>query len=251
MRRRMVAGNWKMHGSAGRVGRFCEALNQTGFGGDVDVLLFPPVGYLAAFVAGLEPMRLELGAQNLHVQPEGAYTGEMSGAMIRDLGGRWVLVGHSERRQYSGENDELVAEKCAAALDAGLAPILCVGESLRERETGAAEAVVHEQLQSVLDVVGPGGLSRGAVAYEPVWAIGTGRTATPEQAEDMHAFMRRSIGRLDAEVGRSLRILYGGSVKPDNAAELFAQRNIDGGLVGGAALEPASFLKIVNAGANP
>ncbi len=248
MRRRIVAGNWKMYGSLGRVTRFCRALHASRLDDDVEVLLFPPVGYLAAFVEGLGPLRVQVGAQNLHVQPEGAYTGEMSGSMIHDLGGRWVLVGHSERRLYNGESNEVVAQKCVAAVDAGLAPILCVGETLEEREAGSAEAVVHGQLQAVLEVVGAGGLNRGAVAYEPVWAIGTDRTATPAQAEDMHGFIRDGIRRLDKAAGRALRILYGGSVKPENAAELFAQDNIDGGLVGGAALSPDSFLNIVGAG---
>ena len=250
MRRPIVAGNWKMYGSGERVARFCRALNEAPLAGEVDVLLFPPVGYLMPFVAGLGSRRVELGAQDLHVEPEGAYTGEISGAMIKDLGARWVLVGHSERRQYRGESNELVAAKYAAALKVELIPILCVGESLAEREAGAAQEIVSGQLQAVLDLVGASGLSRGVVAYEPVWAIGTGRTATPDQAEDMHACIRASIGGADAEVGRSLRILYGGSVKPDNAAELFGQGNIDGGLIGGAALEPESFLKIAAAGAN-
>ena len=250
MRRPIIAGNWKMYGSGERVARFCRALNEARFAGDVDVLLFPPVGYLAAFVAGLESRRVELGAQDLHIEPEGAYTGEISGGMIKDLGGRWVLVGHSERRLNRGEGNELVAAKYASALKAELTPIVCVGESLREREAGAARDVVKEQLQVVLDLVGAGGLSRGAVAYEPVWAIGTGRSATPDQAEDMHAFIRTSVGRVNEEVGHSLRILYGGSVKLDNAAELFEQVNIDGGLIGGAALEPDSFLQIVAAGSN-
>ena len=239
-----------MFGSRDRVARFCAALAQARLAGDVEVLLFPPAGYLAPFVAGLGSTPVELGAQDLHVEPEGAYTGEMSGAMIRDLGGRWVLVGHSERRLYRGESNALVAEKFAAALDAGLTPIVCVGESLREREAGSAQETVIGQLQAVLDLVGVEGLRRGAIAYEPVWAIGTGQTATPRQADDMHGFIRATIGRVDDEAERSLRILYGGSVNPANAAKLFAERNIDGGLVGGAALDPDSFVKIVSAGSN-
>ena len=239
-----------MYGSKERVARFCAALDGASLAGDVEVLLFPPVGYLAGFVAGLESTHVGLGAQDLHVEPEGAYTGEISGRMIGDLGGRWVLVGHSERRTGRGESNELVARKYAAALSAGLTPVVCVGESLDEREAGFAHEVVYRQLEAVLDVVGAAGLNRGAVAYEPVWAIGTGRTASPEQAENMHGFIREAIGRVDEATGRSVRILYGGSVKPDNAAELFAQGNIDGGLVGGASLEPDSFLKIVAATLN-
>lgn len=237
-----------MFGSGELVARFCRVLSETQFAGDVDVLLFPPLGYLREFAVGLGSTPVQLGAQDLHGQPEGAYTGETSGGMIRDLGGRWVLVGHSERRLYQAETDELVAEKFAAGLAAGLAPIICVGESLEEREAGAQEEVVDRQLKAVLDAVGTTGLGRGAVAYEPVWAIGTGQTATAEQAEDMHGFIREGIGRLDKTVGQSVRILYGGSVKPENAAQLFAQPNIDGGLVGGASLAPESFLSIVSAG---
>ena len=248
MRQPIVAGNWKMFGSGDQVARFCRALNEARCPGDVDVLLFPPVGYLSTFVAGLESTWVQLGAQDLHVRPEGAHTGETSGAMIKDLGGRWVLVGHSERRLHQAETDELVAAKFATALSAGLTPIVCVGETLQEREAGTADEVVHRQLQTVLDVVGTTGLTRGAIAYEPVWAIGTGHAATAEQAENMHGFIRADIGRRNEAAGRSVRILYGGSVKPENAAELFGQPNIDGGLVGGASLAPDSFLKIVAAG---
>ena len=248
MRQPIVAGNWKMFGSGDRVARFCRALNEARCPGDVAVLLFPPVGYLSTFVAGLESTWVQLGAQDLHVRSEGAHTGETSGAMIKDLGGRWVLVGHSERRLHQAETNELVAAKFATALSAGLTPIVCVGETLQEREAGIADEVVHRQLQTVLDVVGTTGLTRGAIAYEPVWAIGTGHAATAEQAENMHGFIRADIGRRNEAAGRSVRILYGGSVKPENAAELFGQPNIDGGLVGGASLAPDSFLKIVAAG---
>ena len=236
-----------MYGSRERAARFCAALNEAAPAGDVEVLLFPPVGYLQGFVAGLGSTLVGLGAQDLHVAAEGAYTGEISGRMIRDLGGQWVLVGHSERRTGRGESDELVAQKYIAALDAGLTPIVCVGESLDEREAGRAGEVVRRQVGAVLDAAGAAGLSCGAVAYEPVWAIGTGRTATPEQAENMHGFIRETIAREDAVTARSLRILYGGSVKPGNAAELFAQPNIDGGLIGGASLEPGGFLSIAAA----
>ncbi|MDE0063817.1 MAG: triose-phosphate isomerase [Gammaproteobacteria bacterium] len=247
MRRPIVAGNWKMHGSMERVDRFCTALSRAPAGDGVEVLLFPPVGYLQGFAAGLKSTCVELGAQDLHVEPEGAYTGEVSGRMIRELGGRWALVGHSERRTGRGETDAQVARKCVAALNSGLNPIVCVGESLDERESGFAQEVVRRQLEAVLDAVGAAGLGGGAVAYEPVWAIGTGRTATPEQAEGMHRFIREAIVNVDKATGASVRILYGGSVKPDNAAELFAQPNIDGGLIGGASLEPESFLGIVAA----
>ncbi len=248
LRRPIVAGNWKMHGSRERVARFCERLNQASPANDVEIVLFPPVGYLAHCVEGLATRRVQLGAQDLHPEPEGAYTGEISGQMIKDLGGRWVLVGHSERRICRGESDELVAKKFAAALEAGLRPMLCVGESLGERDAGLAEEVVGRQLDAVLNRIGVAGVNRGAVAYEPVWAIGTGRTATADQAERMHGFIRAAIGRKSGAVGASVRILYGGSVTPDGAAELFRQSNVDGGLIGGASLEPESFLQIVAAG---
>ncbi len=247
-RRPIVGGNWKMYGSRERVARFCEQLKQTPLPDDVEMLLLPPIGYLADFAAAVVGSPVQLGGQDLHVETEGAYTGEISGSMIKDLGGRWVLVGHSERRLHGGESNELVAEKFVVALDAGLSPILCVGESLSDREAGLAEAVVSRQLDAVLNRVGAANLGRGAVAYEPVWAIGTGRTATPEQAERMHAFIRAVIAGKSEAVSASVRVLYGGSVKPDNAMELFNQGNIDGGLIGGASLEPSSFLEIVAAG---
>ena len=249
MRQPIVAGNWKMFGSGDRVARFCRALNEARCPGDVDVLLFPPVGYLSTFVAGLESTWVQLGAQDLH----DALGGRPHRRDIRrDDQGSWRAAGywsgHSERRLHQAETNELVAAKFATALSAGLTPIVCVGETLQEREAGTADEVVHRQLQTVLDVVGTTGLTRGAIAYEPVWAIGTGHAATAEQAENMHGFIRADIGRRNEAAGRSVRILYGGSVKPENAAELFGQPNIDGGLVGGASLAPDSFLKIVAAG---
>lgn len=250
-RRAIVAGNWKMFGSRERVRQFCKALRDAPWHGEAQLLIFPPVGYLADFAAGLGGIGLELGAQNLHEAAQGACTGEISGPMIRDLGGRWVLVGHSECRASRGEDDRTVAAKFAAALRAGLAPILCLGETLAEREAGAAETVVARQLAAVLSGLGADSLGRGAIAYEPVWAIGTGRTATPEQAQEMHAFIRAAICRADEAQARRARILHGGSVKPENAVELFAQPDIDGGLIGSASLEPASFLAIAAAASRP
>ena len=247
LRQPIVGGNWKMHGSRERVAEFCEYLNRAPLPEDVQILLFPPVGYLIDFATGLVGGRIQLGAQDLHTEAAGAYTGETSGAMIRDLGARWVLVGHSERRTHGDENNDLVAEKFSVALQAGLLPMLCVGESLNEREAGLAEDVVGGQLDAVASRVGAAGLARGAIAYEPVWAIGTGRTATPEQAEHMHGFIRAAVGRKSATAGASMRILYGGSVKPDNAAGLFNRGDIDGGLIGGASLQAASFLQIAAA----
>jgi triosephosphate isomerase len=192
---------------------------------------------------------IALGAQDLCEQTgEGAYTGEVSGAMLRDAGCRYVIVGHSERRTIYGEDDQRVAEKFFAARAAGLTPILCVGERLEERERGDTEAVVARQLDAVLNREGGAAALAGAViAYEPVWAIGTGRTATPEQAQQVHAFIRRRIAGRDRGVADRLQILYGGSVKPGNAAELFAMADIDGGLIGGASLDAEHFLAICRA----
>ena len=251
MRRPIVAGNWKMYGSAHRVEQFVAALNAADVAADVQLLVFPPVAYLHGFATRLDVSDIELGAQDLHVDQEGAFTGEVSGTMIADLGGRWALTGHSERRQYQGESDALVASKFLAALDAGLTPILCVGETLAERDAGDAAEVVTRQLDAVLESAGIERLGVGVVAYEPVWAIGTGRTATPDQAQEMHRVIRDRVraasDEKSREIAASLRIVYGGSVKPDNAAELFRQDDIDGALVGGASLEADSFLRIAAA----
>ncbi len=251
MRRPIVAGNWKMYGSTHRVEQFTAALNAADVTADVQLLVFPPIAYLHGFATSLDANDIELGAQDLHVEQEGAFTGEVSGTMIAELGGRWALTGHSERRQYQSESDALVASKFVAALDAGLTPILCVGETLAERDAGHAAAVVTRQLGAVLESAGIERLGRGVVAYEPVWAIGTGKTATPNQAQEMHRVIRDRVraapDEQSSEIAASLRILYGGSVKPDNAAELFRQDDIDGALVGGASLEADSFLRIAAA----
>ena len=247
MRRSIVAGNWKMHGSLEAVAGFCEALRGAHLGADLDVLVFPPVAYLGEFVAEVGDAGVAVGAQDLHPAAQGAHTGEVSGAMIADLGGRWVLTGHSERRSEQGESDALVAAKFGAALSAGLMPMLCVGETLAERQAGEAEAVVAKQVQAVIEAVGVDGLAEGAVAYEPVWAIGTGETAAPDQAAAMHGLIRETIAARDAALAESIRVVYGGSVSPHNAAELFSEPDIDGGLIGGASLQAESFLAIVAA----
>jgi triosephosphate isomerase len=215
-------------------------------------VLFPPTGYLPVLGDALESAglrdRVELGGQNLHTEAEGAFTGEMSGEMLADLGADWVLVGHSERRAYAGESNELVAAKAAAALRAGLRPMVCVGETDAEREGGRAEAVVIEQLEAVLSRCGADALLAGsAVAYEPVWAIGTGKTATPALAEEMHARIRAVLARHSKRLAEALPILYGGSIKEGNAEALFAEENIDGGLIGGASLKAAELLAIAHA----
>lgn len=248
MRRSIVAGNWKMHGSKERALRFCQALSAASLAAEVELIVFPPVAYLGLLAANLSRKGVEFGAQDLHPSAEGPHTGDISGEMIADLGGCWVLVGHSERRSEHREDDALVAAKVRAALAAGLKPIVCVGETLAQRRADVAKAVVAEQLQAVLDAVGPEGLVCGAVAYEPVWAIGTGVAATPEQAEAMHGVIRQTLAAQDAALAEErLRVLYGGSVTANNAAELFNQPNVDGGLVGGASLEAESFLAIAAA----
>ncbi len=208
-----------------------------------------PFPYLAQAQSVLTGTTVAWGAQNMSEQPQGAFTGEVSAAMLQDFACRYVLVGHSERRAIYGESDALVAEKFAAALAAGLCPVLCVGETLDQREAGQTVAVVSAQMDAVLKRAGVAAFSGAVVAYEPVWAIGTGRTATSEQAQEVHAAIRAQIARADAKVAEGLQILYGGSVKPNNAVELFGMPDIDGGLIGGAALVAADFLAICRAAA--
>ncbi len=212
-----------------------------------EVAILPPYPYLDGLIARHGGRGLVFGAQDVSAHGGGAYTGEVSAAMLKDIGCSYVLVGHSERRQYHAESDEWVAAKFAAAQEAGLVPILCVGEVLAQREAGSMFEVIGRQLQVVIDRVGVAAFAHAVVAYEPVWAIGTGRTATPDQAQEIHAFMRDTFTRLDATIADSLRLLYGGSVKPANAAELFKQRDVDGGLIGGASLSAAEFRAICTA----
>lgn len=246
MRKPLIAGNWKMHGSSAFVAEYAAAL--TAPGADIEVVLLPPAPYLRELKSALHGTAVEFGVQNVHDQPEGAFTGELSAEMARDLGAAWALVGHSERRTLCGETDAVVAAKLVAARRAGLAVLLCVGETLAEREAGSAEAVVQRQISTLADHAGVAALSGLTIAYEPVWAIGTGRTATPEQAQEMHALVRQCLGALcGSAVAAELRVLYGGSVKPDNAAALLGQSDIDGALVGGASLQPADFAAIAAA----
>lgn len=248
MRRRIVAGNWKMHGSRAFARDLAGAVGAEPVAG-VERVLIPPYPYLVDLQRICVEHGLLLGAQDVSVHAEGAYTGEVSASMLADVGCRYVLVGHSERREYHQESSELVAEKLVAALAAGLSPILCVGESLRQRETGQTEYAIQKQLEPVFRVVEPERLGQLAIAYEPVWAIGTGRTATPEQAQEVHQFIRGEIRAVSAIMADSLSIIYGGSVKPGNAPELFAQPDVDGGLVGGASLLATDFLAIARAAA--
>ncbi len=216
---------------------------------NVDMLVCPPFPYLAAVASQVDGSRLQLGAQNVSEFEKGAYTGEVAPSMLRDAGCTHVIVGHSERRAIYGESSEQVAAKFAAALAAGLVPILCVGETLEQREAGETEAVVSEQLGAVVDAVGIEAFARAIVAYEPVWAIGTGMTATPEQAQDVHAFIRAQLAQKNETIAAGLQILYGGSVKGSNAAGLFGMADIDGGLIGGASLKADDFLAIAIAAA--
>jgi len=249
MRRRIVAGNWKLHGTrdfATRlVGEVAAGLPVPG----VDVVVLPPLPYLGDLIEDFEDRPLAFGAQDVSHNEQGAYTGEVSASMLVDVGARYGLAGHSERRRYHAENSDLVARKFLAAANAGLVPILCLGETLEERLAGRTEEVIAAQLRPVLDLAGVERFAAAVVAYEPVWAIGTGQTATPEQAQAVHAFIRGEVAARDARIADSLPLLYGGSVKPDNAAELFAKADIDGGLIGGASLVAADFLAIARAAA--
>jgi triosephosphate isomerase len=214
---------------------------------DTDVLLLPPFPYIADLASQPANRGIAFGAQDVSEHASGAYTGEVSAAMLKDIGCTFVLAGHSERRQYHAESDDLVARKFVAAQGAGLVPILCVGETLDERDGGATESVIARQLDAVVARAGIGAFATAVLAYEPVWAIGTGRTATPEQAGAVHRFIRDKLAALDGRIAGSLRILYGGSVKPSNAAELFGQPDVDGGLIGGASLVAEDFLAICRA----
>lgn len=215
----------------------------------VDSAVCVPFPYLAQVRDSLRGTPLAWGAQNLSQHAQGAYTGEVSAAMLVDFGCRYVIVGHSERRSLYGESDALVAAKYDAALKAGLTPILCLGETLEQRESGVTNQVVGSQLDAVMNACGVGTLARAVIAYEPVWAIGTGRTASPEQAQEVHAMIRGRIAERDTAVAQGVQILYGGSVKPQNAREIFAMADIDGGLIGGASLVAEDFLAIINAAA--
>ncbi len=247
MRKKLVAGNWKMHGSLAENATLLTAIKSALAG--VDAVVCVPFPYLAQAQAMLAGSSIAWGAQNVSEQAKGAFTGEVSTAMLLDFGCKYVIVGHSERRSLYGESDGLVASKYKVAQAAGLIPILCVGESLEERESGVTEAVVARQLDAVIDAAGVGSLANAVVAYEPVWAIGTGKTASPEQAQAVHAFIRGKIASLDAAVADHLVIQYGGSVKAANASELMAQPDIDGGLIGGAALVADEFAAICLAAA--
>lgn len=246
MRPRIVAGNWKLHGTRAFATALVAEIAARPTPG-VELVILPPLPYLGDLIEDFEGTPLAFGAQDVSSNQQGAYTGEVSASMLVDVGARYGLVGHSERRQYHSESSELVALKFQAAINAGLRPILCLGEGLEQREAGATEAVIAGQLRPVLEQVGVAAFARAVVAYEPVWAIGTGLTASPQQAQDVHAFIRSEVAAKSAKIGNSLPILYGGSVKPANAAELFTQPDVDGGLIGGASLVATDFMAIVAA----
>ena len=248
MRRKIVAGNWKLHGTRAFATALVAEIAASPVPG-VELVILPPLPYIGDLIEDFEGTPLAFGAQDVSSNEQGAYTGEVSASMLVDVGARYGLVGHSERRQYHAESSELVALKFQAAIHAGLRPILCLGEGLEQREAGQTEAVIASQLRPVLALVGVAAFAQAVVAYEPVWAIGTGRTASPEQAQAVHAFIRGEVAARDATIAGSLPILYGGSVKPGNAASLFEQADVDGGLIGGASLVAADFLAIATAAA--
>ncbi|MGB4781694.1 triose-phosphate isomerase [Candidatus Methylomirabilis sp.] len=249
MRIPLIAGNWKMYKTSSEAIVLAEAVVKAlSMPDETQVVVCPPFTALAAVGQIVAGSRIGLGAQDMHWAKEGAYTGEVSAEMLWDIGCRYVIVGHSERRQYFGETDESVNRKSLTALASGLTPIICVGETLFEREAGHAHAVVEAQLKGALSGLTPEQVQGLIFAYEPVWAIGTGKTATPSQAEEMHAHIRRTIALLfGTEIAQGVRVLYGGSVKPDNAKELLGRSEIDGALVGGASLQADSFAAIAKA----
>ncbi len=244
MRRALVAANWKMNGTKAKVTELLAAFKEGISTDNMDAAVFAPFVYLPMTEEGLSGTGIAWGGQCSYTAESGAFTGETSLAMLKEFGCQYVLVGHSERRTLFGETNEVVADKVAAALEQGVCPMLCIGETLEERESGITEKVVKEQIDAVIAKVGIEGLGKSVIAYEPVWAIGTGKTATPEQAQETHAYIRKMISEHDTNVAENIQILYGGSVKAASAKELFSQPDIDGGLVGGASLIAEEFVAI-------
>jgi len=249
MRRPLIAGNWKMNLNRSESEALARSLaEQSGSIPNADLLVCPPNVYLLPVAAAISGTSVALGAQNMYFEDDGAFTGEISAAMLRDVGARFVILGHSERRHILGETDDEVNRKAKKALAAGLTPIICVGETLQERESGQTARVIRSQFSGSFAGLSAEQMQSTVVAYEPVWAIGTGRTATPQQAEEVHADLRKLIAEAyNTGVADSVRILYGGSVKPDNAGELLSQANVDGALVGGASLKADQFVAIARA----
>ena len=248
MRQPLVAGNWKLNGSKESTKQLIEGI----MGGMADVnaaevCVCPPAIYIQQVAELLKGTDIAYGTQNVCDQESGAYTGEISSGMLKDFGCKYAIIGHSERRAIYGETDALIAQRFIAAVNGGVIPILCIGELLEEREAGETENVVAKQIDAVIDAAGIDTFASAVIAYEPVWAIGTGKTATPDQAQEVHAFIRQRLAGHNADVAEKIQILYGGSVKPDNAEEIFAKPDIDGGLIGGASLDADSFLAICRA----
>ena len=245
MRRTLIAGNWKMNGSLESIGELMdgikEGLNEVS---NADMAVCPPAVYLMKVRSMIGDTNIALGAQNVCDQASGAFTGELAPSMLLEAGCKYAIIGHSERRSLYGESDELIAKRYAMAVESGITPILCIGETLEEREQGITEAVVARQLDAVIESQGVDALGKGVIAYEPVWAIGTGKTASPEQAQAVNAFIRAKLSALSTHIAEGVQILYGGSMNAGNAAELLSQPDIDGGLIGGASLKPADFLAI-------
>ena len=248
MRKTIVAGNWKMNASKESVNSLINGILSGMNGVSSDVIVCAPFPYLSQVESLINGSNLMLGAQNLNVNSEGAFTGEVSADMIKDFGAQHVIVGHSERRSLYGETSAVVAEKTKTAIDAGLIPLLCIGESLEERESGNTETVVAEQLNAVISLLGIDAFDGVIIAYEPVWAIGTGLTATPEQAQSVHLFIRNLLAVNSKSIAQKTPILYGGSMNAGNASDLISCPDIDGGLIGGAALKAEDFLQICKAG---
>ncbi|PTN12035.1 triose-phosphate isomerase [Nitrosomonas aestuarii] len=249
MRKKLVAGNWKMHGSLEENSTLLNALVKgiPELESDPSCAVCVPYPYLASVQSELQNTNIKLGAQNVSQHEKGAYTGEVSASMLNDFNCTYVIVGHSERRMLFGESSQVVAEKYVAAQRAGLVPILCVGETLEQRDSDVTERVINDQLSAVITLAGVNSLEKAIVAYEPVWAIGTGKTATPQQAQEIHRFIRQGIAAQNEKLAAGMTILYGGSVKASNAAELFAMSDIDGGLIGGASLIADDFIAICKA----
>ncbi|MGQ7843997.1 triose-phosphate isomerase [Granulosicoccus sp. 3-233] len=250
MRQPLIAGNWKLNGTRNSVVELASEISAGAASLPVEVLVCPVVVHLADVLAVVGNSPVHLGAQNCSEARTGAYTGEVSADMLQEFGCEYVILGHSERRALYHETSEQIAQKCLSVQQAGMTPVLCVGETLEEREAGQVEAVIAAQLDAMLEAGGVDAFRQMVVAYEPVWAIGTGKTASPEEAQAVHAMIRQKISSQNADIASALRILYGGSVKADNAASLFGQADIDGGLVGGAALDATSFLAICEAAAS-
>lgn len=246
MRLPIVAGNWKLNGSRASASTLAREIAAQPVAG-VEVIVCPVAVHLDAVARDLENSAVKLGAQNAAAQDSGAFTGEVAVPMLAESGCEYVIIGHSERRSLFGEDEKSCAERFAAVVRGGLIPIFCVGESLEQRESGNTMAVVQQQLQAVFDLSGASAFSNAVIAYEPVWAIGTGKTASPDQAQEVHQFIRGFVAGQDQANAQAVRILYGGSVNPGNAAELFAKADIDGGLIGGAALKSEDFLSVCNA----